>query len=218
MISIFPWPTEAYTTFKGSTRSSDEWIEGNKDMWSQVLPKDEMQRLTEAPAGHAWVLLSDEVQKVVSSGALGRKLFGFALQKILCETVAVAITNECKAMLKQKVIDSSVFVQSIKQAKVAVAGITGSDTINDRRPIEIRYRGWPIVLKITCLAEEIHLRHAVALRGHAVETGDLIPLVCEEIRYIYIYTYIYIYIYIYNTVTVCMYVKLYVYMKCQYTY
>ena len=175
-------------------------------MWSQVLPNDEMKRLTEAPAGHPWVKLSDEVQKVVSSGGLGKKLFGFALQKILCETVAVAITNECKAMLKRKVIDSNVFVQSIKQAKVAVAGITGSDTIDDRRTIEIRYRGWPTVLKITCIAEEIHFRHAVALRGHAVETGDLIPLVCEEIRYIYIY----IYIYIYNIVTVCMYVNLYV--------
>ena len=183
-VMLFHWSTEAYSTFRASMKGPAEWLESNLDLWPLVLPEAETRMLMEASSDSSWLQLSDEIQKVVDSGPLGTRLFGFAYKLILGELVEEAICKHVRAMLKKTPIKEEAFVESMKQAKLAVADISGVEALPERRQIEVRYRGWPISLKIQCLADEVSFRHAAALRELAVESGDLLPLACEEILFI----------------------------------
>lgn len=159
------------------------WLESNMDIWPFVMPEAAVKKLMAATDDSSWVTLSAEIQKVVASGALGSKLFGFALQLVLCELVEKVIATECENMVGTPPVSNDAYLESVKKAKVGVAAIAGVEALPERRSISLRYRGWPLTLKIQCLAEEINFRHAVALRGLAVANGDLIPMTCEEISF-----------------------------------
>ena len=73
------------------------------------------------------------------------------------------------------------FIKHIKQAKHEIDSTKSIEALPDRRTIIVRFRQWPLNLEANCVADEINYRMAAALRGLAVESGDFIPMVSEEI-------------------------------------
>ena len=171
---------QAYTVFRSSMKGPSEWLTSHKDLWMLVLPVAETTKLLEAPAESSWKDHAAEIQEVVASGPLGCKLFGFALKLILGELVEEVITNKVNAMLKHDIISNDVFMTHFRQAKADVSNISGIGGLPERRSIMLRYRGWPLEVRVKCLADEVSFRFAVALRALAVEHGDLLPIMCED--------------------------------------
>ena len=61
--------------------------------------------------------LSDGIQKVVSSGSLGAKLFGFAYKFILQELFEVAVSKEMEAMPEKTPIKEDAFFGVCQEGK-----------------------------------------------------------------------------------------------------
>ena len=175
------WGTKAYTQFRASKKGPAEWLATNAELWEQLLPVKETRALMAHPSDGQWVDMAEEIQKVVGSGMLGERLFGFALESIMSELVEKAIDKEVQALLLYKTITGDDYMKHIKQAKHEIDSIKSIEVLPDRRPIIVRYRQWPLNLKVNCVADEINYRMAAALRGLAVESGDLVPMVSEEI-------------------------------------
>ena len=133
------------------------------------------------PENLQWIDMAAQIQKVVASCKLGERLFGFALKEILSELVEKAIDKQADGLIGHKNITSELFMEHLKKAKHEVDNIAGIEALPERRAVVVRYRTWPLNLKVACVADEINYRLAAALRGLAVQCGDLIPMVSEEI-------------------------------------
>ena len=146
-----------------------------------MLPVTETRQLMAHPDHLEWIDMAGQIQRVVASCQLGERLFGFALKLILSELVEKAIIKHADGLTDHKTITSEVFMEHLKKAKYEVDNIKGIEALADRRNIIVRYRTWPLNLKVNCVADEINYRLAAALRGLAVQSGDLIPMTSEEI-------------------------------------
>ena len=49
-----------------------------------------------------------------------------------------------------------------------------------RRKVTFSYREFKVSLKVTCLEEQVGLAFSCAVKGSAVETGELMPIFAED--------------------------------------
>lgn len=172
---------QAYSKYRCSRKGPAEWLDGNAELWKVVLPVAETQALLELPADSQWKPHFSQIQKVVGSGSLGMKLFGFALQVVIGEVVEETITKTIAPFLLQETFSTDDYTLATARCLEAVMAIENIDTLPDRRTIIVRYRKWPVQIKVNCVQDEVAFRLAAAVRGQAVETGALQLLMCEDV-------------------------------------
>ena len=117
------------------------------------------------PEDGQWVDMADEIQIVVGAGMLGERLFGFALESIMAERVEKAIDKEVQALLLYKTITGDDYIKHIKQAKHEIESIKSIKALLDRRTIIVRYRQWPLNLKVNCVADGNYVQDGCCPEG-----------------------------------------------------
>ena len=150
------WGTKAYTQFRASRKGPAERLATHAELWEQLLPVKETRALMAHPEDGHWVDMADGIQIVVGAGMLGERLFGFALESIMAELVEKAIDKEMQALLLYKTITGDDCIKHTKQAKHEIESIKSIEALPDRRTIIVRYRQWPLNLKVNCVADEIN--------------------------------------------------------------
>ena len=144
-----------------------------------MLPRAEAQALLDLEE-EVWSRHAAKLDVVVSSGDLGKKLFGFAVVQTLGEAVADRIKSHVDLMLAQKTITQAVLIDSKRAATRDVLAMKNLDMLPEKRQITCRYRDMPVPLKVCCVQDEISLTFACAIKGQAADAGDLEPVFAEE--------------------------------------
>jgi hypothetical protein len=145
-----------------------------------VLPQAETQVLLELSEDDTWSTHAAELDAVVASGSLGKRLFGFAVVQTLGEAVALIIKGHVDKMLQQSIISQAVLIDGKRAATREVLAMRSLELLPEKRTVTCRYRGMPVPMKVTCVQDEISLTFACAIKGQAADAGDLEPVFAEE--------------------------------------
>ena len=118
--------------------------------------------------------------ELASSSALGRQLFQEQLAASVADSVAKTVQEEVLNLFgKTGTITPERYEEAKRTALVKVSGMDGVDALPMKRQIQLPYRCQAVTAKIGSLREEVVLHFASALKGHAVETKQLVELWCE---------------------------------------
>jgi hypothetical protein len=126
-----------------------------------------------------WLAVASELYKVTESSALGHKMFGYALVSVTSEQMGRVMTEKINGedphvMTVQRV---EMLRQEMREQCLL---IPGQKLLLEKRCIKVDYRGTAFEVEVTGLNEEISVRIACEIKGRAVETDLLVPLVCED--------------------------------------
>ena len=171
---------QAYTSSKSSHLGPAAFLKQHSKIWDLVLPQEETVALLALADDDSWSNHAQKLEAVVSSGALGRRLFGFAVVQTLGESVAAIIKTHVDLMLANEIITQAVVIEAKRAATKEVLAMKNLDMLPEKRNITCRYRSFPMPLKITCVQDEISLTFACALKSQAADAGDLESVFAEE--------------------------------------
>ena len=171
---------QAYATSRSSHLGPAAFLRQHSDVWDLVLPLSETSALLELSDEEAWSAHAAKLDAVVASGSLGKRLFGFAVAQTLGEGVAAGIARHVDQMLDQETITQAVLIESKRAATKDVLAMKNLEVLPEKRTMACHCRGMPVPMKITCVHDEISLMFACAIKGQAVDAGELEPVFAEE--------------------------------------
>ena len=123
-----------------------------------------------------WRDVKEELKAATDSSELGRRMLGFAWEKVQIEDATDKIQQIIVDLVKMPLS-----VESMAVAKNALQkGLQDVDAGLGRRTANITYRGVAIATTVQSLHEEAQLRLAAAVKGLAVDVGALDGLFCEN--------------------------------------
>ena len=108
-----------------------------------VMPETAVEKVVAEP--ESWSKVEAELQLIVGGSSLGKRLFGFALQLILGESVAKIIARTIDDNLsKPTKIEPEDVLRCKRSANKAVQELDQLDALPDRQEISVLYRGRPL--------------------------------------------------------------------------
>ena len=156
------------------------WLNSHSDVWPLVLPVLQTRTLLSLGEDESWNSVAKELRAVTESSMLGKRLFTFAALKVVEESVQAAIEASSKELLALSAISPDA-LQKVKAVGLEqLKGLVSIDDLPDRREVTVQYRGWPIVLKVSCVAEQLDWALMSALRGEAAAAKSIPWLPAEE--------------------------------------
>jgi hypothetical protein len=124
--------------------------------------------------------VAKELLELASASALGRQLFQEQLAAAVAEAVAKTVKEEVQNLFgKTGTISPGRYEEAKRSALLKVSAIDGVDALPMKRQIQLPYRCQVVPAKVGSLREEVGLHFASALKGHAVESKQLVELWCE---------------------------------------
>lgn len=127
----------------------------------------------------SWVNVESELQQVVATSTLGKRLFGFAVQQVLSTVVSNKMNDAIAAVMQQDLVTTDKIIAAKKTCIEQVESMQNIETLPTKRVIKVAYRGVEVSIKVTDIAEEFDMRAAASIKSDAAASGDLIPLFCE---------------------------------------
>ena len=156
------------------------WLNSHSEVWPLVLPVLQTRTLLSLGEDESWNSVAKELRAVTESSMLGKRLFTFAALKVVEESVQAAIEASSKELLALSAISPDA-LQKVKAVGLEqLKGLVSIDDLPDRREVTVQYRGWPIVLKVSCVAEQLDWALMSALRGEAAAAKSIPWLPAEE--------------------------------------
>ena len=156
------------------------WLNSHSDVWPLVLPVLQTRTLLSLGEDESWNSVAQELRAVTESSMLGKRLFTFAALKAVEESVQAAIEASSKELLALSAISPDA-LQKVKAVGLEqLKGLVSIDDLPDRREVTVQYRGWPIVLKVSCVAEQLDWALMSALKGEAAAAKSIPWLPAEE--------------------------------------
>ena len=171
---------EVYNATRGSNELPTEWIERHEPEVYAVLPQQDVAKVMTV-VGQDLTPVASELDRCMSSSILGQRLFGYALQSILTYRVKSAIDKQLEGLAKMTNITKAEIVAADNQAADDIRGLEHIDVLQDRRDVEVSYRGLCFNLKVRSWLEEIQLRLHCSLRGWAASLSLIPPLGGEDL-------------------------------------
>ena len=156
-----------------------DWLKSHSNVWPLVLPVAATGKLLALSEDESWNNVAKELKAVTESSLLGKRLFGFAAAKVVEEAVQVATKSSSEQLLALESIGVAEFNKVKSAALQELEALPGIDLLPERRAVIIEYRGWPVQLKVSCLAEQLDWCLMSALRG-AAAAAKAIPLLPAE--------------------------------------
>ena len=119
--------------------------------------------------------MKEELRNVTDSSDLGRRMLGFAWEKVHTE-----ISTEKMQRVMDELTMAPITVQSVSVAKATLhTELQDIDAAVGKRNAVICYRGVPITIGVQSVHEEVQLRIAAAIKTVAADLLCLEPLFCE---------------------------------------
>ena len=161
-------------------QNSDSFLSRHSDIWPLVLPKAETEILLSLAEEDSWANRAKELMAVVSSGSLGKAIFGFAVAQVLSHEVQSIIYKHIQQLLMEEVVTTASVIKHKNACFEELQALPNIDTLSDKRHKVFRYRGFPLHLKVSCLQDEVGWAFSAAIKGAAVDAGVLQPLAAED--------------------------------------
>ena len=71
-------------------------------------------------------------------------------------------------------------LRAARATAIQECNIPNISSLPARRKVTFSYREFKVSLKVTCLEEQVGLAFPCAVKGSAVETGELMPIFAED--------------------------------------
>ena len=134
-----------------------KFLEHHSAIWSLVLPRQATEQILAVPSDGNWETVQDQVQEVVASSMLGKKVFGFAVKQILGSVVSYCIHHHLEQLARKARNTSHDVVQMKKAAMEELSKIPNIASLPDKRVIKLVYREYVCDAKVACTLEEVEL-------------------------------------------------------------
>ena len=169
---------QAHVNAKKSAMKPQIFLDIHSDICGLVLPMAAVSSVIEEH--DSWLNVEDNLQAVVSSSCIGRKLFGFAIQQVLGQMVANKMHEALGSLWKQKAICEKEVLACKRSLLQQLEAVQNIDSLPAKRQIVVQYRGVDTNVRISGLAEEFDMRAAAKIKSEAAAAGDLPAIFCEN--------------------------------------
>ena len=156
-----------------------KWLQSFDDVWHLVLPREAVKRVLALGEKESWELVWDDIIEITDSGALGKKLFGFALRAIAETKISDTIANAAEEIWSMDVINHATLIKLTRDTEAKLNDVADENCLDGVRMVKITYRGFDIELEVKDIPHHILAFHAV-VRGYAAECGELEMLMAES--------------------------------------
>lgn len=171
---------QAYISVAGAKQGPSEWLHTNQAVWPLVLPVNAVKNVLDLPDEEPWSKVSADLNVILDSSLLGRRLFGFAAKEVAFQQAEGIVSQYVEKLLHSGSVDEAA-VARIRQAAVdALSAMPNSGHLSQKREVKLKYRDWWIIGRVSCPAEHVDFGIQAGLRGYAAASGDLPALPAEE--------------------------------------
>ena len=150
----------------------------HSDIWPIIMPEDSTNKVMAETT--SWESVEHDLNRVISSSMLGKRLFSFAIKQMLSQIVSKSMAAAVGEMWKAPEIILA-FIRELKRKTLeAVQEIDNIELLPGKRELQVGYRGAPVELKVNSMAEQFDMLVAALAKGEATQCGMLPGLFCEE--------------------------------------
>jgi hypothetical protein len=150
----------------------------HSDIWPIVMPEDSTNKVMAETT--SWESVESDLNRVISSSMLGKRLFSFAIKQMLSQIVSKTIEAAVAEMWKKPEITLAVIRDAKRKTLEALQEMDNIELLPPRRELLLEYRGAPVTVKVNSLAEQFDMLVAALVKGEAAQCGTLPGLFCEE--------------------------------------
>ena len=154
------------------------FLDIHSDICGLILPMAAVEKVINEQT--SWANVEADLQEVVSSSTLGRRLFGFALEQVLSSMVAIKMEEVLHELHLLPMINSSAIMSAKREIMLKVDAMQNIEIVPAKRTIKVEYRGVEFSISISGIAEEFDMRAAAFVKSEAASCGDIMPLFCEN--------------------------------------
>eukprot|EP00972_Heterocapsa_arctica_P092638 13660284-Heterocapsa_arctica.AAC.1 len=129
---------------------------------------------------NSWDSVETELNNVIMTSGLGKRLFSFAIQHMLSQLVTKRMNIAVSELWKESEITLANIRASKKKILQSLQEGATMELLPSKRDLQVVYRGVPVDLKVCSMAEHFDLLIAAKAKGEAVACGTLQPLFCEN--------------------------------------
>jgi hypothetical protein len=148
------------------------------DIWPIIMPEDSTNKVMAETT--SWETVEHDLNRVISSSQLGKRLFSFAIKQMLSQVVSKKMVAAVGDMWKKPEITLAIIRDQKRKTLEALQGMDNIGLLPSRRELLLHYRGVPVEVKVNSMAEQFDMLVAALAKGEAAQCGTLPGLFCEE--------------------------------------
>jgi hypothetical protein len=165
---------------KGNSTKPGKFIMNNEPAIYLLLPEDACNAV-KVVADDNFAGCQQQLMEVVSSSDTGMSMFGFAVERVIANTVETAIRAEA-AKLRTRV--GVLTTEALENAKIEcleqVQKLPGVDFLPEKRSPSVQYRSRTYQVQIKGIWMNVDVAFECEWKTMAVSSGDLAGLYCED--------------------------------------
>ena len=148
------------------------------DIWPLVVPEDSVKAVMNEDTH--WATVERDLNRVIASSQLGRRLFNFAIKQMLCQLVSKKIANDIDELWQKEQITLACIREQKRLTLDYLQDIDNIELLPSRRDLLLVYRGVTVGVRVHSMAEQFDMHVSTLAKGEAVECGSLPSLFCED--------------------------------------
>jgi hypothetical protein len=169
---------ESFVAFKTKKLGLLTFWSAHEEILGLCLPMVELRKLFAAEG--KWSSVAHELAVVSHSCSLGKKMFGFAQDKMVADLKNDAMAAFSDRLFNANTLDQKTFSEACDACNVQLDGIIGLEPMSKKEYVNIPYRGSVSQPSVVSYYEEQEARYAAILKARATETGKLEAIIFEN--------------------------------------
>ena len=164
----------------GACRTTKEWWVLVKDVASLAFSSTNFATCVHHEG--SWSDIRSELTALVCESICGKQVFGGPYRTIEAEIMSNLVTTETKKLLGFNEVDKQVLgtMRSRFLAEAEKLGISASNAFAKTLSLPVQYRGVEVKVSCTSYSDYIASSCVALIKSVAVETGELMPCLCES--------------------------------------
>ena len=146
---------------------------------SMVVPSDDVDKLLAAEG--EWTTYRMELERVCSSGILGKKMFSQFHGLVVADSVKRIMTAFSLSIASLPCISKAAVTPIKDLSATTISELSGLELLPMRREVQILYRGIPCTHTIISIQDELDRRLMSEAKGRAAQSGALVLLMFEDV-------------------------------------
>ena len=163
---------------KSNAVKPKHFLKIHSELWPLVVPEDSVKAVMDEVMH--WENVEKDLNRVIASSMLGKRLFNFAIKQMLSQLVSKKIATDVAKLWGLSEVTLACIREQKRNTCEALQEMDNIELLPAKRDLLLVYRGVPVEVKVHSLAEEFDMHVACLAKGEAVQCGTLPSLFCED--------------------------------------
>lgn len=163
---------------KSNAVKPKHFLKIHSELWPLVVPEDSVKAVMDEVMH--WENVEKDLNRVIASSMLGKRLFNFAIKQMLSQLVSKKIATDVAKLWGQSEVTLACIREQKRNTCEALQEMDNIELLPCRRDLLLVYRGVPVEVRVNSMAEQFDMHVATLAKGEAVECGSLPSLFCED--------------------------------------